>query len=34
MEEGSGKWVCLQLPTLIALLVGIEDEASVIDTSE
>jgi hypothetical protein len=34
MEEGSRKWVCLQLPTLVALLVGLEHEASVIDTSE
>jgi hypothetical protein len=34
MEEGSGKWVRLQLLTLVALLVGVEDEASVIDTSE
>jgi hypothetical protein len=34
VEEGSGKWIRFQLLTLAALLVGIENEASVIDTSE
>jgi hypothetical protein len=34
MEEGSGKWVGLQLPTLVALLVGVEDETSAIKASE
>ena len=34
MEEGSGEWIRPQLPSLVALPVGIEDETSVVDASE
>jgi len=34
MEEGSGEWICSQLPPLVAFPVGVEDETSVVDASE
>ena len=34
MEQGRGKWIRPQLPALVAFVVGIEDESSVIDASE
>jgi hypothetical protein len=34
MKEGSGEWIRPQLPSLVALPVGIEDETSVVDASE